>query len=180
MPRGPAWVGMIGAAVSAAVVTAPQPACACDCVPITPSEAEAEATVVFIGTATSLEGKQDGSPAPVTYVFTVEDVVKGSAGHTVSVQTNNGSAACGVDFQIGQRYEVYALDADGMPFVTQCGGTRLLPADTKLPAVALSEPTAQVIEEDSPMPVEGVIAALGIIAVLVVAIMLVSRNRRRD
>ena len=30
------------------------------------------------------------------------------------------------------------------------------------------------------MPVEGIIAALGIIAVLVVAIVLVSRSRRRD
>lgn len=30
------------------------------------------------------------------------------------------------------------------------------------------------------MPIEGIISALGIIAVLVVAIMLVSRSRRRD
>ncbi|WP_344651971.1 hypothetical protein [Cryptosporangium japonicum] len=100
------------------------PAQACDCVPLTPAEARSEASTVFVGTATQRVGHPDeGSPDPVTYRFTVERVLKGEAGPTLSVRTNNSADACGVDFRIGDRYEVYALDADGTPFATRCGGT---------------------------------------------------------
>jgi hypothetical protein len=100
------------------------PAHACDCAPLTPSEAAAEASVVFVGTPTQRLGQPDeGSPDPVTYRFSVERVLKGEAGPTLSVSTNNSGDACGVDFRIGDRYEVYALDADGTPFATRCGGT---------------------------------------------------------
>lgn len=109
---------------AATVVMVAAPAQACDCVPLTPAEARSEASVVFVGTPTEQLGHPDeGSPDPVTYLFSVERVLKGEAGPTLSVSTNNSADACGVDFRIGDRYEVYALDADGTPFATRCGGT---------------------------------------------------------
>ncbi|GAA3386758.1 hypothetical protein [Cryptosporangium minutisporangium] len=146
MPRGSAWMGLVGAAMAAAgVVANPEPACACDCLPITPGEAQSEASVVFVGTVERLAGKPDeGSPEPVTFVFSVESVVKGTlgAGPTFRVQTNNGSAACGVEFEVGRRYVVYASDADGTPFVTQCGGTHRLAVDDPGPGPLGGEPDA--------------------------------------
>ncbi|WP_178379808.1 hypothetical protein [Cryptosporangium aurantiacum] len=158
--------------------------------PVTPSEAAAEAGVVFVGTARQLVGRpEEGSPEPVTYVFTVERVLKGTvAGPTVKVSTNNGAASCGVEFTIGERYAVYAIDADGTLFVNLCGGTHRVaagvpprPATPHAPA-ALGEPAspAEANEELPRMPVEGVIAAVGIIGVLIVAIVLISRSRNRD
>ncbi|MFG1920511.1 hypothetical protein [Cryptosporangium sp. NPDC048952] len=121
MRRG-SWVATAAAIVVAATAT---PAQACDCAPLTPSEAVAGADFVFVGTASRQLGPKpdEGSPDPVSYAFRVERVVKGDVKASISVQTNNSSDACGVDFQIGDRYEVYALDADGTPFATQCGGT---------------------------------------------------------
>ena len=192
MPRGSAWVGLVCAVFGATgVLVAPAPACACDCLPITPREAKAEASIVFVGTVTQRIGKpEDGSPDPVTYVFAVENVVKGASTPTLRVQTNNSSAACGVQFRVGERYEVYAVDADGIPFVTQCGGThrvvdrgRIAKLSTagKPPGPAVVTASAsRTSEEDPHMPVEGVIAAVGIIGVLLAAIVLVSRSRSRD
>ena len=135
MPRGSAWLALAGLVLGGAVTTAPA-ACACECLPITPDQAAAEADAVFVGTALRLVSIKDpDSPEPLTYEFSVDSVVKGTlvAGPRFRIQTNNGSDACGVSFEIGRRYVVYAVDSDGIAFVTECGGTHRLAAGARGP-----------------------------------------------
>jgi hypothetical protein len=209
--RGSIWLVLLGVllATCGGALARQKPVCACECVPITPAEAQNEADVVFVGTARHVVGTVDpDSPDPVTYVFALQKMIKGPRhpGRTVRVQTSASSAACGIDFKIGARYAVYAVNSDGVLFAMICGGSRRLtpgdPGPTPTPALSATPSTRQAetlpprlaaallpavgpepasaseaTEEDPQMPVEGVIAAVGIICILLVAIVLVSRHR---
>ncbi|TQS43876.1 hypothetical protein FL583_17805 [Cryptosporangium phraense] len=132
MRRRVAVVGLL-LGTAAGALPAPEAACACECLPVTPTEARAEAGFIFVGTVRRLIGTKDpDSPEPVTYEFSVERVIKGA--RVTRVQTNASADACGVEFEVGRRYVVYAVDSGGVLFVSQCGGTRLLTAgDAKSP-----------------------------------------------
>ena len=215
MRRGSAWLVLLGVVLGsfAGALSSHTPACACSCAPVTPSEAQNEADVVFVGKAIKTLGQIDpDSPEPVTYVFSLESVVKGPslARPSIEVQTSASADACGINFEIGARYAVYAVRADGALFAMICGGTHRLaagdggptptsrPSTSPTPALSATPspsqagavppgrvvaimPVAQEVpaltEEDPQMPVEGVIAAVGIICLLIVAIVLVSRRR---
>jgi hypothetical protein len=121
------------------------PACACACIPITPAEALAEADVVFTGTAVQRIGPADPlSPEDATYIFDVEQIVKGppTVDPSYRVGTANSGDACGISFAIGQRYEVFANGAVGELRATACGGTRRLEQNPPPPSLGAQRPAA--------------------------------------
>ncbi|GAA1516358.1 hypothetical protein GCM10009677_57090 [Sphaerisporangium rubeum] len=97
--------------VTAALAVAPGTACACSCAPLKPAAQMREAAAVFTGTVvTSREigGGPEGITPPVVFTFQADQVYKGRATATFQVATNRDSAACGVNFETGRRYLVFA------------------------------------------------------------------------
>ncbi|MDX1414887.1 MAG: hypothetical protein R3293_11900 [Candidatus Promineifilaceae bacterium] len=94
------------------LVVAPPSAYACSCmVPPPPQEAMAEATAVFSGQVTDVEiseGETVSSADPVRATFAVDQVWKGAVDDIVTVGTPLSSASCGVNFEEGKEYVVYA------------------------------------------------------------------------
>ena len=82
---------------------------ACSCVPPgTPGEALAESALVFRGTVTSLGPADDRRPLAVH--FDVETVWKGSDTETITLTTQEDTAACGYPFEERVEYVVYSWD----------------------------------------------------------------------
>ena len=101
-------------------------AMACSCAsPGTPCESYGAAAAVFVGTVTGVRDsqprkqedvgkrrKQEGSGEidgiPMAFKFVVEQAYLGVAGSEIEIYTGRGGGDCGVTFQMGQRYLVYA------------------------------------------------------------------------
>ncbi|MEN3329977.1 MAG: hypothetical protein V7638_4784 [Acidobacteriota bacterium] len=101
-------------------------AMACSCMnPGTPCESYGKAAAVFVGTVTGVRDseqqkakdlterrKQEDSGeidwTPMAYKFAVEQAYLGIPGSEVEIFTGRGGGDCGVPFQTGQRYLVYA------------------------------------------------------------------------
>jgi hypothetical protein len=97
---------------------------ACSCMnPGTPCESYGKAAAVFVGTVTGVRDterakdvnerrKQEDAGEidwhPMAYKFSVEQAYLGVAGSEVEIFTGRGGGDCGVAFQTGQRYLVYA------------------------------------------------------------------------
>jgi len=89
-----------------------RPAAACDCVPLPPIPAAlAESDMVFSGTAAEITAW--GENAHVR--FLVDRVWKGPIDATLDLSTPAETAACGVPFEVGSRYIVYAGFLDARP-----------------------------------------------------------------
>lgn len=79
---------------------------ACSCFPPKPPlEALAESDAVFLGTVLTVELAPEGRSHAVT--FAIHDVWKGDP-NVAEVRTPDNSAACGIEFQVGRQYIVYA------------------------------------------------------------------------
>lgn len=107
---------------------------ACDCMPTDAAALFAQADSVFVGTVTavaippSLPGK-DPSLDPISISFTVESVLKGAEMSTAQITTAGNSAACGVAFSVGQRWQINALLDRAVGLATNsCSGDALLGA----------------------------------------------------
>lgn len=130
--RAAAVLGVVALAVLAAV----PPAGACS-IPLPPSDQQLldQADLVFEGVALASQDANTtasilSSADPVTWTFSVERVVKGSAAATQQVTTARSGASCGFAFLAGHRYRVYAR-AGASGFSTSLGsGTRELAATT--------------------------------------------------
>ena len=101
-------------------------AMACSCAdPGTPCESYGQAAAVFVGTVTGVRDserppakdvnerrKQEDSGeidwSQLAYKFFVEQAYHGVTGSEIEIFTGRDGAACGVAFQSGQRYLVYA------------------------------------------------------------------------
>jgi hypothetical protein len=108
---------------------------ACDCAPADPEALAASADLVFIGTVTDVAVAQSLPDAelafePMTVTFAVEQLMKGEIGGDLVVVTTAGnSAACGVAFNVGERWQVNAtLDRAEGYFTHLCSGDQLLEA----------------------------------------------------
>jgi len=103
----------------------PTAALACSCVSWTPDEQFANATAVFVGTVNNISG--DGWNGQKRLVdFAVTEVRKGILDKTVIVATGAGGGDCGVDFEEGKVYTVYAYDDGGQLGTGICSGTALV------------------------------------------------------
>jgi hypothetical protein len=104
------------------------PAHACSCLPVVPAYEGhlARADVVFDAVATQRTGGA-GSFDPVTYRFDVAGVVKGTTTDPQDVLTAANGALCGIEFEIGLAYRVFARrQHDGTLSTGMCDGSRLL------------------------------------------------------
>ena len=129
----------------AAIASAPGPAVACSCLPPPPQRALAAADAVFVGTVVN----RTPTPWRVTDGrtwdgFAVEFVVaewwKGGGDRQAIVVTGEGRGDCGVPFEVGQAYLVFAyLDDAGRLSTNICTGTGSL---------AGSVPTIRELERD--------------------------------
>lgn len=109
----------------------PQAAWACSCMRSSPEEQMERADVVFTGRVVDKKMKTVTS-APlgglnlVEWTFEVEDDHKGSISEQVTIESASNSAACGINFQMGERYQVFANQSNTALRASLCSGTRAL------------------------------------------------------
>jgi hypothetical protein len=90
------------------IVLFPMPSLACSCAEMSPVEDElARSVAVFHGRV--LEINEDGYRKMV--LFDVKEIWKGTDKSQIIIQTGLGGGDCGIDFQVGQEYLVYANDS---------------------------------------------------------------------
>lgn len=107
----------------------PQAAWACSCMQSTPEEQMERADVVFTGRVIdqqmkTVETQPFGGRTWVQWTFAVEADHKGSVSEQVTVESASNSAACGVNFQMGERYQVFANQSKTALRASLCSGTR--------------------------------------------------------
>jgi hypothetical protein len=120
------------AAIALAMLLGPvSPARACSCAATSERALAAHADVIFVGTVTDVDepGPVDavlGSGDTVVATLRIHNVRKGRLrGRRARVRTPRSSASCGIEFEVGGRYRVYA-DRDRRRGLRTylCGGTR--------------------------------------------------------
>lgn len=109
----------------------PQAAWACSCMRSTPEEQVERADVVFTGRVIdkkmkTVESTPLGGLNWVQWTFEVEADHKGSVSEQVTVESASNSAACGINFQMGKRYQVFANQSNTALRASLCSGTRAL------------------------------------------------------
>ena len=98
----------LAAAALAGLILAPALAAACSCAPPPPPrEALKGSTAVFSGKVVEVKRHDDFRLA---VEFAAEESWKGIDARKVVVYTANNGAACGVNFEKGKRYLVYATE----------------------------------------------------------------------
>lgn len=120
-------VMLLGVALTAAALL-PRPARACTCSPETPEAQLAAATAVFEGRVVSIEreGAPEVGPARLRVTFEVVQTWKAANVERLIVTTASDEAACGVAFEQGRSYLVYAIAGSGGALAAGlCGGTTL-------------------------------------------------------
>jgi hypothetical protein len=105
-------------AAFAVLFALPQACFACSCLaPPPPAEAAADAAAVFQGEVIKVEQVRGSTGAEIRRVtMRVSKVWKGNVAAEMPVYTANDSAACGVDFQQGTEYVIYANASNGTDF----------------------------------------------------------------
>jgi hypothetical protein len=81
------------------------PALACSCTSTNREETVANADVVFTGTVEKIEAEGFWNVATLK----VDDVEKGTVDEEATVQTAKSSAACGIEFVVGKKMEIAAI-----------------------------------------------------------------------
>lgn len=115
------------------------PAWACSCAPSTPEEGFKSAAIVFWGVVEKTEVTGDGFGS-LNATFRLKHSFKGAKSKTVVVRTNLGGTACGLDFDEGESYLVFAHTGKSGYGASSCGHTVRM--RTKPPS-ALKPPPAR-------------------------------------
>ena len=110
-------------AALACTVTGPEP---------TEEELAARADVVFEGAVGTHRDPNAGAPVigsgdPIFWTFIVDRVIKGNVNLVQEVASARFEGSCGIRFQEGARYRVYARYVDGVLHTGLGSGTRLAP-----------------------------------------------------
>jgi hypothetical protein len=116
----------LASALFFATVGAESRARACSCLPGTPESQLTAATAVFEGRVVSIVRRGDPEVGPARLEVTLEVVQtwKAANAERIVVTTASDSAACGVSFEEGRSYLVYAATGDdGALIAGLCGGT---------------------------------------------------------
>lgn len=109
------------AAVAVAVVLPVQACWACSCLAGTPEEYWEWSTAVFDGNPT--DRSEPDANGMITWTFEVVDAWKGVEGTTVEVTSHESSATCGVSFELGTTYRVFASEGEGALTTGSCSGS---------------------------------------------------------
>jgi hypothetical protein len=103
------------------------PAWACKCI-APPSDAQAARNSAAVFTGVAEASTDDPGTGPTKWSFQVDEVYKGDVGDHEQVSASNQSASCGLQFDLGQRYAVFALagNSEGL-HTNSCTNTRPWP-----------------------------------------------------
>jgi hypothetical protein len=161
----------LGMMVIGLMFSAAPSAHACSCMmPEAPEASLSKSDAVFAGTVTDIASKEQGMSRIVT--FSADRAWKGITEKTVSVSTALDSAACGIDFQIGKAYVVYAYASEeGGLSASLCSRTHEVSAasiDADQDVVALGTTTVALSDlkpHESAMGSTAVTLVIGLLAV---------------
>ncbi len=101
--------------VTVLAMSAPRPALACSCVRLSPAEQFVMAEAVFVGRVADIDDSRDfiralDDPRHRLIDLYVSEHWKGVDSNLMTVATGLGGGDCGLDFQPGKEYLVYAHD----------------------------------------------------------------------
>ncbi len=185
--------------LAAGTLAAPRAAHACTCEPTDPQTRYTTADAVFEGRVRAIArlGDPEVGPARLAVTFEVVQTWKAADAEQVVVTTPSDEAACGVRFEVGRSWLVYAAsDATGALSTGSCSGTQTREeADENVAALGAGVTPVEV--QDAPVraraaapgaggcasctvagasPLSGAPLALGLVALLRAAR---GRSRRR-
>jgi serpin B len=173
------------------VVAPPRPVYACSCLPPGAPLAEmARATAVFAGRVTNIEvpgGVIVSSADPVKVTFAAGQIWKGPEEAVITVTTPRDSASCGVSFQTGQEYLVYALGSENELTTNLCSRTASLAraaedlavlGEGRTPEPATPTEPAAPVAADSPVVTWWWGVSLILVAILLSAVLYLLWRRR--
>ena len=148
-------VTVLGAALAGSALL-PRPAHACTCSTETPEAQFASATAVFEGRVVSVEreGAPEVGPARLSVTFEVVQTWKAANVERLIVTTATDEAACGIAFEQGRSYLVYAVAGSGGALAAGlCGGTTLREsADATVAALGAGVTPVDITDEAPPAP----------------------------
>ncbi|TKK89481.1 hypothetical protein FDA94_08785 [Herbidospora galbida] len=178
------------------------PAHACSCAPLTSAERMEHAAVVFTGTVTRLDAPfEPFSPdVPNVFTFHVDHAYKGAPTAALEVASHTQGPACGMRFEPGSRWLIFARSENGELESGLCSGNvpiakggkpltandlptgesaALIAALGPARQVAVSPPEPAVVSRRlPPVLVIGVIGVAGLIALVSWGTFRRSRSRR--
>ena len=136
----------------------PPPAVACTLPPPPrPTEPElvAQADLVFEGVALSRHDPNAGasiqsSGDPIIWTFSVDREIKGAASQLQEVSSARSSATCGITFEIGTRYRVFADVVDGVFWTSLGSGTREVTDESSTMTTTTRTPTTTTMPPAQP------------------------------
>jgi hypothetical protein len=136
---------------------------ACSCGPqTTPEAALASADAGFVGVVARVQAPESGGKGVevtgATYLFAVEEVLKGGWQAGDVVQVASEVATCGVSFTVGQRWRVLTYLSNSRHVTSLCSANELLAEGVPIPE------SAQVSSGGPPM---GLLVVAGASALLV-------------
>ena len=117
--------------VGAAALIAPQVCLACSCALLSTEEKVGLAPTVFTGTVVQREvlddgdvggGMIDSGAIRLGFVVEVDEVFKGEVTQQTVVYSQGDSAACGIDFTVGEK-AIFFISSDSTDEVNLCGGS---------------------------------------------------------
>ncbi|TYP69726.1 hypothetical protein [Paenibacillus methanolicus] len=180
-------------AASGIAFPSPSVSYACDCAEPNPAEALANAKLVFTGEVLRVkkQERQARVLGPIEHReanhFKVTESWKGAEQTELIVFDRGSEASCGIDFQVGARYLVYAYqERNGDAYTGQCSVKELTAAASDLRVLGPGvEPQTIFIKDHRPRRLSfrdyrGELVLLGVgLVVLSTAALLVRRRRRR-
>jgi hypothetical protein len=133
LPQVCSKLALVSCVVLSGLVLVPQTpqALACSCATLSSKMKLRHADAVFRGRAIAQRdlkagAKQRSSADPISWTFAVERVLKGRVSRRQKVQSPSSEASCGVQFKVGDRYQVYAKRTRGVLSTHLCSGTKPL------------------------------------------------------
>ena len=148
-------------------------AMACSCAMPNAADAFAQSAVVFEGVVASSSPLAQGDGfMDVAFTFAVENELKGGPlPERLAIATSGSGASCGAEFQVGQRWRVFASISDGALYSGLCSSNRLIDERAPIPPLADegggSTPGGAGLGLTTPVLVGlGAVALLGLISVL--------------
>ena len=138
MKRVGICLAVVAVMVSALIVFTTRGAYACECARVSSDERSLKkADVVFAGyviEGTFGTGVNDANDTldDIYWTLLPDTTVKGVSGLTVEVTSRNGGASCGVEFDVGGRYLVFAYRRGGALETNTCTNTRAFQGEVEL------------------------------------------------
>jgi len=160
-----AWGLLLPAALVAGFLLHAPAAWSCSCVRSTVAQQFKAAEFVFVGTSTVVRADRA--------TFAVDEIFKGRLPRSVDVGGVGPGASCGVAFDAGGRYTVFAFSTESGLDTNLCSGTSdALDVEARARSVAEKSGAAAAIEtppaskDTGPSNRTGAIAAAGLLAVV--------------